>query len=88
MGWYILQAVAFALGAASSVLWYDPAGPVTMQQATVATAASGVAAAWVANISAARLVDYVKHRHARARHERLIATPEAGEGVARLDRQP
>jgi hypothetical protein len=91
MGWYILQITAFLAGAWSSVLWYEPGGPATAKQAGLLAAAIGGAAAWGLTISAARLVDYVKRRKARASHEGLIASnaaSEARKGVPRLDRQP
>ena len=36
MGWYILQIAAFMAGAASSIFWYEPGGPVTAKQAGLA----------------------------------------------------
>lgn len=91
MGWYILQGIAFTLGAASALLWYEPGGPITAKQATVAAAGIGVAMAVGATMLASAFLNRrIEHRDSGAGQERIAtqnAPPEAREGVTRLDRQ-
>lgn len=71
MGWYILQIIVFCLGAASSALWYEPGGPVTAQQATMAAGGIAVGLAWAVTALISRLNAWSDRRHAAYRAERV-----------------
>lgn len=72
MGWYILQGIAFALGALSSLLWYEPGGNVTAKQAAMLTLALGIVAAFGATmLASAFLVKRVDRRNASPGPERI-----------------
>lgn len=92
MGWYFLQGVAFTLGVASSLIWYEPGGPVSARDATLAAAGIGTAMAIGATMLASALLNRrIKQRESSADKERIVtqdAPPETRESVARLDRQP
>lgn len=91
MGWYFLQGVAFTLGVASSLIWYEPGGPVSARDATLAAAGIGTAMAIGATMLASALLNRrIKQRESSASHERIAGHRDAlahQEGIERVERR-
>lgn len=71
MGWYILQVIVFCLGAASSALWYEPGGRVSVQDATIAAGGIAVGLTWAVTAGISWLRDWGKRSSASAGAERI-----------------